>query len=102
MAVDTLYSEAKGLLDAESAGRVCRLLRALSLPLHHPALGWLDEARRPRFLAGLEEFRQHLGGRLSVTLLTGIGHELQTNEIDELLLSQQVERLAERSSAPSL
>jgi hypothetical protein len=39
---------------------------------------------------------------LSVTLLTGIGHELQTNEIDELLLSQQVERLAERSSAPSL
>ena len=94
MAVDTLYSEAKGLLDAQSAGRVCRLFRALSLPIHHPALGWLDETRRPRFLSGLEEFRQHLGGRLSVTLLTGIGREVQTNEIDEVLLLRQVGRLA--------
>jgi 3-dehydroquinate synthase len=94
MAVDTLYSAAKGLLDAASAERVVRLLRALSLPIYHPALHWLDETGRPRFLSGLEEFRQHLGGRLSVTLLTDVGGELQADKIDELVLFQQVERLA--------
>ena len=37
----------------------------------------------PCFLAGLEEFRTHLGGRLSITLLTGLGASEEVHEMNE-------------------
>jgi 3-dehydroquinate synthase len=33
-------------------------------------------------LAGLREFREHLGGELTVTLLRDIGAGIEVNEID--------------------
>jgi 3-dehydroquinate synthase len=37
-------------------------------------------------LAGLEEFREHLGGGLTITLLRGIGDPVDVHEIDHGLL----------------
>jgi 3-dehydroquinate synthase len=49
----------------------------LRLPLWHRALEDFD-----RVLAGLEEFRQHLGGRLTVTMLQDVANPIDVHEID--------------------
>jgi 3-dehydroquinate synthase len=52
-------------------------LRRLGFRLYDPAL---DDANS--LLRGLEEFRQHLGGRLTLTMLAGIGGPIDVHEVD--------------------
>jgi 3-dehydroquinate synthase len=39
-------------------------------------------------LQGMEEFREHLGGELTITLLNAIGEGAEVHEIDTELLKQ--------------
>jgi 3-dehydroquinate synthase len=68
VALDTLYAALDGRLPRHEAERTIALLQRLGIACWHPVLDNADA-----LLAGLEEFREHLGGRLTVTLLTGIG-----------------------------
>ena len=88
MAVDTTYSRLAGLLDAASCTRVLALLRALGLATWHPAL------RDPALLGGLAEFREHLGGELTITLLHGIGRGMDARKIDDALVKRAIDELA--------
>jgi 3-dehydroquinate synthase len=45
-------------------------------------------------LAGLEEFREHLGGRLTITMLRGIGHGFEVHELDHGLVARAASELA--------
>jgi 3-dehydroquinate synthase len=47
-------------------------------------------------LRGLEEFREHLGGELTITLLNDIGRSLEVHALDLALLQQAIAELAER------
>ena len=73
---------------AADADAVLRCLRDLGFALGHPALS--DEAG---LLQGLEEFRQHLGGRLTLTMLRGVGDPVDVHEIDPGRMHQALERL---------
>ena len=86
VAVDTMYSACVGLLDRGDADRVVRTLAALGLPTTHPLL-----ADAGSVIAGLEEFREHLGGRLTITLLRGIGSSVDVHEIDGEVLARAME-----------
>jgi 3-dehydroquinate synthase len=77
VAVDTQYAACAGMLPQADADRVVRTLCALGLPVTHPLLADLDAVT-----AGLEEFREHLGGRLTVTLLRGIGDPVDVHALD--------------------
>lgn len=88
VALDTVYSSLACGLPAEAADRVLRCLTDLGLPLGHPALRHGDA-----LFEGLEEFRQHLGGRLTVTMLRGVGDPIDVHEIDESLMRQALARL---------
>src|SRR5690606_25864198 len=77
VAVDTVYSSLVHGLPPEDAQRVLDCLRRLGVPLDHPAL----HETGPVF-GGLEEFRQHLGGRLTVTMLRAVGDPLDVHEVD--------------------
>src|SRR5437764_57822 len=68
VAVDTVYSSLALGLPPRDAQRVLRCLRDLGLPLDHPAPPDVET-----LFQGLEAFRQHLGGRLTLTMLRGIG-----------------------------
>jgi 3-dehydroquinate synthase len=91
LAIDCLYSVETQGLPADDAERVIRCLLDLKLPLDHPAL-----ARENEILQGLEEFRQHLGGRLTITLLRGIGDPVDVHEIDDDVMRQCIRKLRER------
>jgi 3-dehydroquinate synthase len=48
---------------------------------------------------GLEEFRQHLGGRLTVTMLRSVGHSINVHEIDETAMKEAIAMIREQSLA---
>jgi 3-dehydroquinate synthase len=85
VAIDTLYSECAGLMPSQEARRVLAVLRALDLPVTHPLLADLDG-----IVAGLAEFREHLGGRLTITLLRGIGDPVDVHTIDPATLAAAI------------
>jgi 3-dehydroquinate synthase len=101
LALDTLYSVRCGLLAAASAERILRVLDALDLATYHPALDWADEAGRRRVFAGLDEFREHLGGKLTVLLLQDLGVGVNTHHMDESLLAACIDQLRLRSTKPA-
>ena len=63
------------------------LLKRLGFHLWHPALELRDPAGQWLLLRGLEEFREHLGGDLTITLLRaiGIGEEVHQMDVAEIL-----------------
>jgi len=93
LALDTLYSARAGLAQASVAERVFRILAALKLAIYHPALDWLDESGRRLVLDGLDEFREHLGGDLTVLMLRNIGVSTDVHRLDPVLVGQCIDEL---------
>jgi 3-dehydroquinate synthase len=89
IALDCAYAHRIGLLAAEDATRITACLRALHLPTWHPLLEDIDV-----LLRGLEEFREHLGGVLTITQLTAIGQPIDVHEMDALAIRAAVRSLA--------
>jgi 3-dehydroquinate synthase len=99
IALDTRYSVLAGLLPEGEDLRVAVLLEHLGFRLWHPALARVDAAGQPQVLAGLEEFREHLGGRLTITLLAGIGRGIEVNAMDSALVESAIGWLSAREAA---
>ncbi|MBI6951974.1 3-dehydroquinate synthase [Pseudomonas sp. CCOS 191] len=93
MALDGLYANALGLLSDADSERVISLLLRLGFNLCPPELSLKDAHGRSRVLLGLEEFRQHLGGQLSIPMLSCIGTSVDLHEIDDALMEQALLRL---------
>jgi 3-dehydroquinate synthase len=90
IALDVIYARRAGVLSPVNAERVLQLLQTLGFALFHPDL------QRDELLLGLEEFREHLGGRLAITLLRDIGVGFEVNEMDAGLIREAIVELAER------
>ena len=97
LALDVIYSRAIGWLPARAAERILTLLERLGFTLFAPELLKDDATGHHQILDGLEEFRQHLGGELTITLLRGIGHGVETHEMDPALVTAAVEELRDRA-----
>ncbi len=92
IALDTIYSRNLGFLDASATERVLNLLEKLGFDLCATELLHTDSSQSFLVLDGLEEFREHLGGQLAITLLKGIGHGF---EVHEMILPKVVEAICE-------
>ena len=82
VALDTVYSGLVGLLDSKSVTRVLDLLQKLGLETYAGELHYRDSEGDQMVLRGLEEFREHLGGELTVTLLEGIGRGVEVHSMN--------------------
>jgi 3-dehydroquinate synthase len=87
LALDVTYARRIGLLTPEVSQTICRTLGDLGFTLHDPALG------DPGLLDGLEAFRQHLGGRLTVTLIRGVGEPIEVHEIEAAVMREAAAEL---------
>lgn len=76
VALDTVYSGLAGMVDPDGVAVVLSLLEGLGLAVWHPALDALDMP------AALEAFREHLGGRLHLSLLDGIGSRVEVHSVN--------------------
>jgi 3-dehydroquinate synthase len=96
MLLDARYAERQGVLPTAELDRLEALLDGLGLPLYHPAL--LERrGEELELLAGLEDFREHLGGSLSVTLLEGVGRPREVSQLDARGVEEAILWLAERA-----
>lgn len=96
LALDTLYSRRIGLMDAAAAERVLRVLETLGFELVCDALPSNDADARAFVAEGLEDFREHLGGPLTVTLLRDIGCGIEVHEIRLATMVEALNELRER------
>jgi 3-dehydroquinate synthase len=97
IALDSRYAVETDRLDEGSQGRICAVLERLGLPLWHDALEEADSAGAPQVLRGLEEFREHLGGELCLTLLRAIGQGVEVHEVEPMALRRSLGWLRARA-----
>jgi 3-dehydroquinate synthase len=94
-----------GYLDAASAERVIALVEALGFDIFANELLHADSQGALVVLRGLEEFREHLGGQLTVTLLRAIGEGFEVHTMDDAVLVESIQELQirqhRRGSAPA-
>ncbi len=91
--LDTFYSALSGLLPMQKAERIIQLFIKLGFEITNPLLDVQDE--NSEILKGLQEFREHLGGRLTVMLLSDIGIGEEVHDLDVALLKKASEKLDE-------
>ncbi|MFN9237068.1 MAG: 3-dehydroquinate synthase [Planctomyces sp.] len=97
VAVDSVYSSLVHGFPAAQAEQVLQALEGLGLLQDHPSLRATDA-----LFAGLEEFRQHLGGRLTVTMLEQIGRPIDVHEVNRELMTEAIRRVQDRAAQNSL
>ncbi len=84
LALDVVYSHLQGWLGADDVHRVCGVLAGVGFALYDPALD------SPEIFRGLREFREHLGGELTIQMLRRIGEGFNVHEIDEDLMRRSI------------
>jgi 3-dehydroquinate synthase len=97
LALDARYSVDAGLLAPGDLDAVCSVLERLGLPLWDAALDIAGPDGRPAVLRGLDEFREHLGGDLTITLLAGLGRGVDAGTIDPDGMRRALDWLRDRS-----
>jgi len=102
IALDVIYSRRMGYLNPSEAERVLQLLEKLGFELYSPELTLAGDGEQLRVLEGLEEFREHLGGRLTITMLRGIGMGFETHSMDEHVITAAIRELQSRQGLPNL
>lgn len=96
IALDAFYAARIGLLPQKEADRLVALLRTCGLPTFAPELSRTDRRGRLAVLAGLEEFRAHLGGELTVTFPAPFGSRREVHVVDPALMAECISALAAR------
>lgn len=99
MAVDLVYSALHGLMDRKTVDQILDLIERIGFDTFDSHLLENGPSGEPAVLEGLEEFREHLGGELTVTLVPEIGRKLEVHEMDRDLLLKAMEELRDRAMA---
>jgi 3-dehydroquinate synthase len=101
IALDVIYSRTMGFLDSVSAERILHLLEQLDFELFANELLHEDSSGELVVLKGLEEFREHLGGQLTITLLQGVGRGFEVHEMESAVVLAAIQELQERHKQQS-
>ncbi|GHC63794.1 3-dehydroquinate synthase [Roseibacillus persicicus] len=99
LALDCLYSVKKQLLSPEDGERILQTLERMGLPVWSDFFDARQADGRREVFAGLEEFREHLGGQLTILLLRQPGEGIEVHEMDEGVLEDCIAELRERACA---
>ncbi len=95
IALDATYAHLLGLLARPQWQRILDTLANLGFALYDPLMeleyGLLD---------GLTEFREHLGGWLTIMLIWDIGQGIEVHDMDPDLVGQSVALLKQRAEVP--
>jgi 3-dehydroquinate synthase len=96
MAIDLIYARRIGLLPEGEAERILAVIQGLGFELFAPVKEIRSATGRQDMLDGLEEFREHLGGRLSIPMIRAPGVRLEIHEMDGGVVKAAFDELRER------
>lgn len=95
VAVDVVYSSLVHGLPDTVVQATLQTLSHMGLPVYDPAL------TEQTIFDGLEEFRQHLGGELTLTMITEIGRPIEVHAIDHAAMRKAIQIVGRHHSALS-
>ncbi|MSU34148.1 MAG: 3-dehydroquinate synthase [Pedosphaera sp.] len=99
IALDVIYSRRMGHLPAPAAERILTLLEKLGFELFAVELLHEDSSGRLLVTGGLEEFREHLGGDLTITMLRDIGEGFEVHDVNLPLVNLCILELQARHNS---
>jgi 3-dehydroquinate synthase len=102
IALDVVYCRRSGFLDMHEANRIITLIETLGFDLFANELLNVDSAGDFMILKGLEEFREHLGGELTITLLRAIGKGFEVHQVNDAIVVESIQELQERHARKGL
>lgn len=92
IALDLTYAQLSGLITEATLERILNVMRQIGFDLQIPLE---TDAEKDTLLEGIQEFQEHLGGELCITLISGLGKKHDVNEIDKNLMKRAVTTLNE-------
>jgi 3-dehydroquinate synthase len=98
IALDCFYAGRAGLIEQDELHAVIEGLHACGLPLYAAELGQRRADGEYEILQGLSDFREHLGGRLTLTLPRGIGAQTEINHVNTAWMIEGIEWLREQAA----
>lgn len=96
MAIDLVYARRTGLLPEPFAERVLGLLRQLGFQLYASTLDERNADGRRVVVQGLEEFREHMGGRLTIPMIRAPGDRIDLHAMDLAVVDAAIDELKAR------
>jgi len=96
MAIDLIYARRIGLLPEPVAERILGIIQRLGFELFAPIRQIRGPSGRQDMLDGLEEFREHLGGRLTIPMIRAPGDRLEIHEMDGPVVKASFDELQVR------
>lgn len=96
VAVDVAYSFLTQHLPLDVAEKTFETLQGLHLPI------WDESLQDGCIFDGLEEFRQHLGGELTITLISDAGQSHDVHTIYQTGMEEAIQMVAEYNNAHSI
>ncbi|REL37580.1 3-dehydroquinate synthase [Rhodohalobacter sp. SW132] len=95
ISLDTAYSHLKGMISEQSMNRVLNVFKDCGFSLYVPELEheFENPDKAESVLHGLQEFREHLGGELTIMLLEKIGKGTEVHEVDTDLYKKAIQIL---------
>ena len=97
IAIDSHYAMQRGLIAEADFKRIIAGMAGCGLPTWDNCLTERNSVGELVVLEGLEQFREHLGGRLTVTLPSGIGAKQEVHHMDVTLIEKALEHLRTRA-----
>ena len=94
--LDVIYAGLVGMLHENDVERILRLIEKLGFEIYSNELHYTSSEGNYTVIKGLEEFREHLGGELTITLLEGIGKGIEVHEINVPKMTQAMHVLRDR------
>jgi 3-dehydroquinate synthase len=90
IALDVTYAQLIGLISEEDLQHILDVMIAIGFNLSLPVE---SKQEIEALLNGIEEFREHLGGQLTITLISDLGVKHDVHTIDMGLMSQAINKL---------
>ncbi|MBK8501068.1 MAG: 3-dehydroquinate synthase [Saprospiraceae bacterium] len=100
IALDVCYAVQAGYLKQELADQIIDALQKLGFRLVHPTVFGQDGVSiNPELLKGLEEFREHLGGQLTIPMIKEIGSKFDVHEMNPAWIEAAAQSLLQKKEA---
>lgn len=96
MALDLIYARRSGLLPERMAERILNVLHRIGFALYTPVLEERGPDGRPKVVHGLDEFREHMGGRLTIPMIRAPGDRIDLHSIDPVVVEAALAELKSR------
>jgi 3-dehydroquinate synthase len=95
IALDLGIARNRGLISPQDHTAVVSALRMTGLPVWHPALGRREKDGTMSIYRGLEEFREHLGGELTLVMPKELGHSCEVHDLSYGEIERAVQEMEE-------